>query len=287
MKCSKCNKEGHKSNNRKFHPTKEDLLKKIQDMIKKKKEARDNTLSKLRSNSKQTPLTQESKKDAILQTEDTGKVFEMAICLAYGIPYDGKFKYDMKRAENLKDRLIQLPTLFPNATHTAKKGARYDFTSSTNSKLHLSAKTTKKGVGKIAPQVLGQSQPKKFCDTIGIEYKDIPSLKEYIQTNISSILPTLTDYTFDCDTVYYNEETDSIKYIQLKSQPEWSSYTYKWTCDHSKWNNSSTVKIVKDDKEIPLVEFQFHTKSRTNMAVRWCFENVLTLFNKQFLIRLL
>jgi hypothetical protein len=32
---------------------------------------------------------------ATLKTEDTGKMFEMAICLAYGIPYDGKYKYDM------------------------------------------------------------------------------------------------------------------------------------------------------------------------------------------------
>ena len=40
-----------------------------------------------------------------LQTEDLGKKFEMAICLLYDIPYDGKYKYSMEEAEKLRDRL--------------------------------------------------------------------------------------------------------------------------------------------------------------------------------------
>jgi hypothetical protein len=36
-------------------------------------------------------------------------------------------------------------------------------------------------------------------------------------------------------------------------------------------------------KAVPLMEFQFHTKSRTNMAVRWCFEQFLELF-KDYLV---
>jgi len=31
------------------------------------------------------------------------------------------------------------------------------------------------------------------------------------------------------------------------------------------------------------MEFQFHSKSRTNMAVRWCFEEFLVLF-KDYLV---
>ena len=45
-------------------------------------------------------------------TEDTGKIFEMAICLAYGILYDGKYKYSMEMPEKIKPRLTKLVELF-------------------------------------------------------------------------------------------------------------------------------------------------------------------------------
>ena len=215
----------------------------------------------------------------VLKTEDTGKMFEMAICMAYNTPYDGKYKYSMEIPEKMKDRLIPLIELFPNCQHTAKKGARYDFTSLTDPTKHLSAKTTKKGVGKVAPQVLGQCQPSKFCEILGIEFTTIPGLKRYIQTNATSVLPRLVEYTFDCPNLYYNQEKDTIRYITLTQPIDWGCVQIKWTCNWEEWDNSSTMKVVYDEtKEIALVEFQFHTKSRTNMAIRWCYENFLTLF---------
>ena len=48
----------------------------------------------------------------ILQTEDTGKIFEMAICLVYGISYNGKYKYNMEVPHSLKYRLLKLVDLF-------------------------------------------------------------------------------------------------------------------------------------------------------------------------------
>jgi hypothetical protein len=144
--------------------------------------------------------------------------------------------------------------------------------------MHFSAKSTKKGVGKVAPQVIGQSQPKKFCEIIGIEYTSISSLKQYIQTEIIKIIPVLLEYTFDCPNIYYNKEKDTIRYITLDQPIEWSSYSYKWTCNWEDWKNSSTLKIIVDENEISLLEFQFHTKSRTNMAIRWCYEHFLQSF---------
>ena len=219
-----------------------------------------------------------------LATEDTGKIFEMAICLAYGIHYDGKYKYGMETPEKLKTRLAKVVELFPMCSHTAKRGARYDFTGVADETKHLSAKTTKKGVGKVAPQVVGQSQPKKFCEIIGIPYTTNTDLKAYMQTNILSILPILVSYTFDCPNIYYNEEKNTIRFITLTTPIEWAKYTFKWTCDWSKWSNSSTLKVVVEEKEVALLEFQFHTKSRTNMAIRWCYENFLTIFKQNLSI---
>jgi len=224
------------------------------------------------------------KVEMTVKTEDTGKMFEMAICLAYGIEYDGKYKYDLALAEKLMPRLSKLRTMFPMCRHSAKKGARYDYTSTTDEQQHLSAKSTKKGIGKVAPQVVGQSQPKKFCEILGIEYTTLPALKKYIQTDILKIIPVLVGYTFDCPTIYYNDEKDTIRFITLITAIQWDKYELKWTCDWTTWNNSSTLKIISDKKEYALLEFQFHTKSRTNMAIRWCYENFLTIFKENLCI---
>ena len=59
-----------------------------------------------------------------LKTEDTGKMFEMAICYAYDIEYNGKYKYSMELSEKLKERLSKLIEVFPISTciHSAKNG---------------------------------------------------------------------------------------------------------------------------------------------------------------------
>jgi hypothetical protein len=114
-------------------------------------------------------------------TEDTGKMFEMSICLAYGIPYNGIYKYSMKIPESIKNRLSKLIDLFPLCLHSGNNGGRYDYTSVIDKTKHLSAKSSKKGTGKICPQVIGQSQPKKFCEIIGIDFINVYTLKHYIQ----------------------------------------------------------------------------------------------------------
>lgn len=222
------------------------------------------------------------KVEITLQTEDIGKMFEMAICLAYGIPYNGKYKYSMEIPEKLKPRLSKLLEMFPMCRHTAK-GSRYDYTCLSGEK-HLSAKSTKKGVGKVAPQVIGQSQPKKFCELIDIKYTTIPALKQHIQVEIVKIIPILVGYTFDCPNIYYNQEKNTIRFITLNSPIEWNKYHFKWTCHWTTWENSSTLKIIFEKKEYALLEFQFHTKSRTNMAIRWCYEHFLNIFKENLCI---
>lgn len=227
------------------------------------------------------------KRSSKILTEDTGKMFEMAICLAYGIEYDGKYKYDMELPRALQGRLAKLPELFPKVTHSAKRGARYDFTCIEDPTKHLSAKTIKKGSGKVAPQVIGQAQPRKFCEEIGIPFTNITDLKQYIQSNITSILPKLVSYTFDCPNIYYHQEENKIWYIQMIKDIDWNKMTYEWTKVGEDWNNSSTLKINTSRGFVALVEFQFHTSSRTNMAIRWCYDNILNIFRDNFSITIL
>jgi len=254
-----------------------------------------------------------------LKTEDTGKIFEKAICDAYGIPYDGPFQYCQTEVDKLTPRLKRLVTdnLFPMCKHTASKGARYDFTAlvaeEENGKvLHLSAKSNKKKGGKVAPQVVGQATPQKFWDECcvsgasgasGETAPDPATMKKYIQENIMTIMPILWRYTFDSPMVYYVRDTDQIRFITpvvcdtatatataTASQPDWSSFQYSWSRPYDKWTNSTSLRVVASPgsasgagaKEETILEFQFHTKSRQNMAIRWTIDKVLSLFAGHF-----
>ena len=220
-----------------------------------------------------------------LRNEDVGKIFEKAICIAYGTPYVGSYKYSVEDATALSTRLAKLSTLFPMCTHTARRGARYDFTAFDGQR--LSAKTSKTRDGKIAPQVIGQPQPAKFCSILGIEFTSTLELKKYIQNEFIHILPVLMDYTFDCPNVYYSKPKDTIKFIKLTRNIPWHDFEYVWTCDWSSWNNSSTLKLKTAAGDIPIIEFQFHSKSRTNMAIRWHYDNLINHFKDHFEIQLL
>lgn len=219
-----------------------------------------------------------------LLTEDTGKIFEMAICLVYGIPYQGNYKYSMDLAHKLQLRLSKLLDLFPMCSHTAKNGARYDFTSLADNTRHLSAKSSKGKVGKVAPQVIGQAMPKYFCEIIGINFTTIPHLKQYIQTNIVDILPILINYTFDCPNIYYNLSKDAILFISLNIQILWHNYHFIWTQNHLQWKNSSTLKLLHLGSYFTLLEWQFHSKNRFNMTIRWNYDNLILFFKHAFSI---
>ena len=243
-----------------------------------------------------------------LKTEDTGKIFEKAICDAYGIPFDGPFQYSQADVDKLTPRLKRIVTdnLFPMCVHTASKGARYDFTSVADSGVHLSAKSNKKKGGKVAPQVVGQATPQKFweevcmCSSVAIaaivaEPTDPATLKKYIQENITTIMPMLWRYTFDSPIVYYVRDTDEIRFIAPAAvaggdeQPDWSAFQYTWSRPYDKWTNSTSLRIIAPGgvKEETIMEFQFHTKSRQNMAVRWAIDKVLQVFAGHFKVDVL
>jgi hypothetical protein len=211
-------------------------------------------------------------------TEDLGKILERAICFLYDTPYDGHYRYSEAAAQALVPRIAKLKDHFPACTHTAKGGGLYDY--STAAGQHLSAKTTKRG-GKVAPQHVGQAKPAAFCERLALPPMEIPALKAYLQERPAEILPKLEDFTWSCPTIYYNKATDKVLYIVRRSPLPWAAQppaAYTWTRPAATWTNSSTLKINGRS----ILEVQFHTASRTNMAVRWCFEAVLAAFPECF-----
>ena len=204
-----------------------------------------------------------------IKTEDTGKEFEMSICLAYEIDYVGKYKYRLIEFPRLK----QLTELFPGPLiHIAKAGSRYDFQSETGE--YLSAKSNKSG-NKVCPQVIGQASKKKFCEYFKIE--QTVNLKEYIFSNIKELLGIYFDYTFDASIIYYNKKKDSIKFIKTLKKIDWNVQELIFTRNLEEWNESNSIKL----NTITIGEFQFHN-NRDCIKFRWNFEKIIFLFSEHF-----
>tara|TARA_B100000686_G_C16794536_1_gene981324 strand:+ start:1676 stop:2374 length:699 start_codon:yes stop_codon:yes gene_type:complete len=223
-----------------------------------------------------------------IRTEDTGKIFERAGCLAFDTPYDGHYRYG-EPPEHLVERL--LPLLYNGPwKHCASGGCRYDFVNTNNE--YLSFKTTK-GTMKVAPQVIGQASLPKFCEIIGMPFVSTEALKVHIRDNMNSILSVFEEYTFDCPIVYYNEKTSKIKYIKQTGAIDWSQYDMSWSNEglfNEELNpttgspyKGSTYGIQPSNggRRIPICEIQFH-ETRPNMANRWSFENLLRMFPNCF-----
>jgi hypothetical protein len=215
-------------------------------------------------------------------TEDLGKIFEMALCLYYDIPYDGNYKYSLEEAHSLKNKLINLKNVFPYAIkHCASRGSKYDFECIDDSTIHLSAKTTKKD-GKVCPQVIGQPSRKKFCEFFALDpTTSLEQIKYYIINNITNLLQVYSAHTFDCPILYYNKHKNLLAFIILKEHINWSNYSINFSHNEKNklWNESSSISI----DGITIGEFQVHNK-RDCIKFRWCFEKILTLFQEHFII---
>jgi len=213
-------------------------------------------------------------------TEDLGKIFEMAICLLYGINYDGKYKYSMEEANNIKEKLQKLKTVFPyDIKHIAKNGNKYDFECVDDDNIHLSAKTTKKDA-KVCPQVIGQPSKKKFCEFFGIDLDyNLEQIKEHIENNVKTLLEIYALNTFDCPIIYFNKHKNNLLFVKLKENINWTSHdiTFSHIIKNKKWNESSCIII----NGITIGEFQVHNH-RDCIKFRWAFEKLLDMFKDNF-----
>lgn len=213
-------------------------------------------------------------------TEDLGLIFEMAICLLYGIKYNGTFKYSLAAAHKLKDRLGKFKDIFPyELNHTAAKGHQYDFTGLVDTSIKLSAKTTKED-GKVCPQLIGQATKKKFRAYFGLDLAATDEhIKKYIEENVNTMLTKYDECTFDCPIIYYNEKKNKVQFIRKIGIIDWDKYKIDFThiTKNKTWNESSSISIGAT----PIGEFQVHAH-RNCIKFRWGFEKFLPFFKEAF-----
>lgn len=215
-----------------------------------------------------------------LLTEDLGKIFEMAICLLYETPFDGKYKYSMDEATSLMLSIRGLKEAFSfPIKHTAKNGNQYDFEGSECSDIKLSAKTTKKD-GKVCPQVIGQPSKKKFCTYFGLpESITMDEIKTHIELKTTAILDIYFHYTFDCPIIYYNKKKGLLLFVINNRPIDWTKVEIQFShkIKNKTWNESSSISVSGTS----IGEFQVHNH-RDCIKFRWCFEKMLELFADYF-----
>jgi len=227
-------------------------------------------------------ITDTRNKGGTLLTEDTGKIFEMALCMCFDTEYVGNFKYSMNEATNIKNKinLETLHKLIPDKiVHTAEKGNQYDFGSPENKNYHLSAKTNKKG-GRVCPQKIGQGTKKKYCEYFELDINSTPEqIKNYIEPNVNKLLGEYFKYTFDCDIIYYNRHRNQIYFVKTTQPIDWSLYNISFShiIKNKQWNESTSISV--NNKNIG--EFQIHNH-RDGIKFRWAFDNLITMFSNHF-----
>jgi hypothetical protein len=214
-------------------------------------------------------------------TEDLGKIFEKAICLLFGIEYDGNYKYSIEEAVKLQSRISNFKDVFPHdIIHTAKGGNPCDFMGKTDKEIKLSAKTSKNKKGKVCPQIIGQPTKKRFCEYFDIDLSiDLENIKMFIQENLNHLLNEYLINTFDTPVLYYNKKENTLLFVRLKQDINWEAYDINFNHAILKkpWNESTTIKINKKS----IGEFQVH-KHRDCIKFRWAFEDLLDLFKDNF-----
>lgn len=210
-----------------------------------------------------------------IKTEDTGLIFEYALCIYYGIPYDGKFKYEIPKAEEIADVLKSSKFQLKNLTgidmvHTAAKQARYDFTSK-DGKIKFHAKSAKKiDNQKQAAEVIGQGSMKTLINhfNLPITYNRI-QFKSWIMENIDAYITEQYNFLFNEPICYFIEDVYECYWITPIKKLNVEKKNITFTRNLENWGNSNTIKY----NGISIAEIQFHSSSRINVATRFNFNS--------------
>lgn len=237
-----------------------------------------------------------------IMTEDLGKTFEMAICLLYNIEFNGKYKYSIKEAQRICDKLYNFKRLYPYKFTHIGGCKKYDFeyitefTNNSENKCEnkcennsenkcdsniykLNVKTTKRD-GKVCPQVIGQPSKKKFCEFFNIDItNNLEYIKKYIELHILELLFIYIQNTFEYPIIYYNKHKNILILVNLKKEIDWitQNILFSHIIKNKKWNESTSIYVNK----INIGEFQIHNH-RDCIKFRWAFEKLLSLFKDNF-----
>ncbi len=165
----------------------------------------------------------------------------------------------------------------------------------------LSVKTNQEGLGKVAPQIIGQPTSSKYFSYIEKYFDDFSLndtlckenlmdtyenrayiFKKFSMNNIGNIIDMYWKNLFDCDFYLHlfnldNAENPLNNYVVLEKtqSPKWDSNKFEFTQTLNTWNESNTVKYCK----VSIGEFQVH-RNRNCFKFRFNMKGIMELISR-------
>ncbi len=224
-----------------------------------------------------------------MNNEQIGISAEIAIADAFGIAVSSNYRN--RGDERIIDKIKQLvPVLFPKYNipkpikHVAEGLNPIDF--ELEKSKTLSVKTNMGGLGKVAPQNIGQPTSatyfehfKEFVEgEIPLDYEKKRELfKEISVSKIDEVIKLYWENLFHCDYLlcFYGFTNHNLKYVVFEriNPPAFEKNKFSFTRQGSEWNESTTVKY----NNISIGEFQVHIH-RDCFKFRFNMEGVVKAF---------
>lgn len=229
--------------------------------------------------------------------EQIGLAGEVAIADVFNVPIESLYR--KRTTQSLIESITPIiPGIFTNENipqpiaHIAERQNKVDFNLANGGT--LSVKTNQKGLGKVAPQVVGQASSTTFFPFFAsiIPATLVPSthaaktqlFKATVFSHIDKMLEIYWSNMFDCDYLIHiynvlnraNQITNNPKYIVLskRDSPVWDRQKITFTQNLESWNESNTVKY----DGISIGEFQIHS-NRDNFKFRFNLDGVTKLID--------
>lgn len=241
-----------------------------------------------------------------VNNESIGISAEVAIAKSYGVeinPY-----YESRSEKAIVDLLLKndnVKTIFNREgipapiDHIAEGQNPVDFVLTGNKT--LSVKTNQEGLGKVAPQMIGQPTAETYFSFLERYFDDFSLRAELAEENMNdtyanrsyifkkvsmnntaAVVDMYWKNLFDCDYYLHFFNLDNYSnplnnYVVLgKAQPPvWDNNKFSFTQSLGSWNESNTLKYCG----ISMGEFQVH-RNRNCFKFRFNMKGVMELFRR-------
>lgn len=244
-----------------------------------------------------------------INNEAVGIAAEVAIAKSFGIGINPHYAARAEQVivdlllknDNVK-RIFTKENMPIPIEHIAEGQNPVDFILSGNKT--LSVKTNQEGLGKVAPQIIGQPTAETYfsylenhfsnfslTDELATEgMEDTYENRSYIfKKNSINNTDILVDMywrnLFDCDYYLhffnldnYSNPLNNYVLLRKKNPPIWDKSKFSFTQSLNSWNESNTLKYY----EISMGEFQVH-RNRNCFKFRFNMKGVMELLRKGFI----
>ena len=246
-----------------------------------------------------------------INNESVGISAEAAIAKSFDISINPDYEeradktiVDLLMENDNVKRIFKKERIPDPVSHIAEGRSPIDFILTDNKS--LSVKTNHDGLGKVAPQIIGQPTAETYftyleqyfsnfnvteklnAEGLKDTYKNRAYIfKKFSIDNIAAVTEMYWKNLFDCDyylhffNLYsYSNPLDNYVLLGKAETPKWDNDKFSFTQTLDSWNESNTLKYYG----ISIGEFQVH-RNRNCFKFRFNMKGIIELYSKELIKR--